>query len=158
MLMKKTKTPSRREARSRAFQVLYGLHFSPVLDMAALQSAFAAMPRDMEAESQSTEQPSGFAWELALGVWQHAAQLDEAISRHSRNWRVDRLGKVELTVLRLALFELLHCPDVPPRVVINEALELTSRFGDERSKSFVNGVLDAVAKQVGPADSAEAAE
>lgn len=150
--MKKVKNPSRRESRSQAFQVLYGLHYSPAPSKEALQAAFAAMPRDNEPENQKDTDQGGFAWELAYGVWERAQELDEAISRYSKNWRVDRLGKVELTVLRLALYELLHCPDVPQRVVINEALELTSRFGDEKSKSFVNGVLDAVAKQTGQSE------
>ena len=63
-----------------------------------------------------------------------------------RNWRVDRLGKIELTLLRLAVFEMLYRADVPPKVAINEALELSTRFGDAKAKSFINGILDAAIK------------
>jgi N utilization substance protein B len=150
--MKKGKSMSRREARSRAFQALYGLQFSPAADLAALQSRFEALPEETEREHNAAGTDcSGFAWELAIGVWQKMRELDAAISRFSRNWRVDRLGKVELTVLRMALYELLFCPDTPGRVAINEALELTARFGDEKSKGFVNGILDAAAKDIGRA-------
>lgn len=90
--------------------------------------------------------PGGFAWELVEGVWKHAADLDRIIARFSQNWRVDRLGKIELTLLRLALFEMLHRPDVPPKVALNEALELATRFGDDKARRFINGILDAAVK------------
>ena len=64
---------------------------------------------------------------------------------------MDRLGKIELTLLRLAMFELLHRSDVPARVAINEALELTARFGDAKAKSFINGILDSAARTLIPA-------
>ena len=80
------------------------------------------------------------------GVWTHAAELDRHIARFSRNWRVDRMGRVELTLLRLAMYELLYRQDVPAKVAINEALELTRQFGEDNATSFVNGILDAAAK------------
>jgi N utilization substance protein B len=68
------------------------------------------------------------------------------IGQFSRHWKVDRIGKIELTVLRLAVFEMLYREDIPPKVAINEAIELAKQFGDERSRPFVNGLLDAAAK------------
>ena len=122
----------------------------PAPARADLERLFTAMPLPAEAETgqapEQTGELQGFAWELAEGVWRHAANLDALIARFSRNWRLERMGRIELTLLRLSLFELTFRPDVPPRVVINEALDLTARFGDAKAKRFINGILDAVAK------------
>ncbi|WP_297049940.1 transcription antitermination factor NusB [uncultured Desulfovibrio sp.] len=142
-----SRRPTRRSGRELAFQVLYGLCFSPAADRAALWRLFVLSPHNegMD-ESDLDREPSGFAWELVDGVWSHTAALDASIARFSRNWRVDRLGRIELTILRLALYELLWRDDVPPKVAINEALELAREFGDERARAFLNGILDAAAR------------
>lgn len=141
---------TRRSARQLAFQVLYGLCFSPAKDREALSRQFMTSPHNAASREDGLErEPEGFAWELVDGVWSHTAELDAAIGRFSRNWRVDRLGRIELTLLRLALFELLWRDDVPPKVAINEALELAREFGDERARAFLNGILDAAARSLG---------
>lgn len=153
--MAANKRPTRRSARELAFQVLYGQCFSPARDRAALWRQFVLSPHNAGmSEADLTREPSGFAWELVDGVWSHTAELDEAISRFSRNWRVDRLGRIELTILRLALFELLLRDDVPPKVAINEALELAREFGDEKARAFLNGILDAAARSAASRDAA----
>ena len=86
---------------------------------------------------------------LTEGVFERREALDSIIAGHSRHWKLERIARVELAILRLALFELLHMPDVPAKVVINEAVELAKDFGDDNSGTFVNGVLDAVAKGSG---------
>lgn len=140
-----SKNQSRRAARSQAFQVLYGQEFVSAADPDGLRKAFLALPRQEESPAESPD-PSGFAWELVEGVWSHAAELDEIISRFARNWRLERVGRVELTLLRLAVYEMLYRPDVPPKVAMNEALELEKIYGEEKSRAFVNGILDAAAK------------
>ncbi len=150
--------PSRRVERQTAFQVLYGLAYSdkggagPV-DHHALRYAFAKSPVATHGEEpELTEEPipdrpvEGFAWELARGVWINRVALDEQINQLSQHWRVSRIAKIELTILRLALYEMLYRTDVPTKVAINEAVELAKRYGDEHSKSFVNGILDAAAR------------
>jgi N utilization substance protein B len=92
--------------------------------------------------------PEGFAWELVRGAWNRQAELDGLIRGFSQNWRLERMGRVELSLLRLAVYELLFSADVPPKVVINEAIELSRQFGDENSHGFVNGILDAVVTAV----------
>jgi N utilization substance protein B len=92
-----------------------------------------------------------FAEELALGVTAHRAELDERIAAHARNWRVDRMAAVDRNVLRLAAYELLHT-ETPASVVLDEAIELARDFGSERSPAFVNGVLDAIARERPGAD------
>ena len=143
--MENNKKPSRRNERSQAFQVLYGLAFSPAATREDLAGAFAAAPEQEDDRMQSGRQ-GGFAWELVEGVWEKGADLDALLGRFSQNWRVERMGKVEATILRLALFELLFRPDVPPKVAINEAIELSKQFGGHDSRSFINGILDAAAK------------
>ncbi len=80
------------------------------------------------------------------GVWSEQKELDTHLARFSQNWRIERMGKVEITLLRLALYEILFRADIPPKVAINEAVELSKQFGDEGSRGFVNGILDAAAK------------
>lgn len=147
--MSKPKPHARSAARSRAFQVLYSFEFSPSTSLGALRTAYLAMPDPNDGDPEM-ESPvpvlAGFAWELIEGVWTHAGDLDALIGRFSQNWRVDRLGRIELTLLRLALFEMIYRPDVPPKVAINEALDLLSRFGDNKARRFVNGILDAAIK------------
>ncbi len=88
----------------------------------------------------------GFAWELVQGVWQNLSKLDNTIEEYAKNWRIDRLGKIEVTILRIGLFEILFREDIPHKVSIAEALELTSQFADSKAHSFINGLLDAVHK------------
>ena len=82
------------------------------------------------------------------GVTDNLAEIDKVIGKHSDHWKIGRIGKVELAILRLSLFEILHRSDIPLKVAINEAIELAKGFGDENSRSFVNGILDAVARAV----------
>jgi N utilization substance protein B len=90
------------------------------------------------------EKPSAYCHRLIQGVWSHREELDAYISRFSQHWRLERLAAVDRAILRLALFELLHCPEIPPKVAINEAVELAKRFGTEQSGAFINGILDSV--------------
>ena len=125
-------------------QFLYGLDFAPVRSERELRERF----EQSAAAADKTAALSGFAWELALGVWDNAQALDAVIARFARNWRLDRMGRIELTLLRLAVYELLYRTDIPPRVTINEALELCGQFGEASARSFINGILDAAAKDL----------
>ena len=138
------KEPSRRAHRQLAFQALSGQEFLDCNTVEDLKKAFLSVPR--QEETSGTEEPSGFAWELVLGVWQHRSELDAVIEKFARNWRLDRVGRVELNLLRLGVYEMLYRADVPCKVSMNEALELDKQYGDARSHTFVNGILDAVSK------------
>ena len=146
--MAKGKNATRRGERELAFQVLYGLSFTPARSLEELRRSFRMSPDNLvrSEESGVPVQACGFSWELVEGVWSNSAALDETISRFSHNWRVDRMGRVALTLLRLAAYELVFRTDVPPKVAINEALELSRQFGEGNAKNFINGILDAVAK------------
>jgi transcription antitermination protein NusB len=89
-----------------------------------------------------------FARSLFEGAVANIATIDPLLRRHAEHWKLERMAAVDRNVLRLALYELLYEPAVPPAVVINEALELARRFSAADSVEFVNGVLDAVRKEV----------
>jgi N utilization substance protein B len=82
--------------------------------------------------------------ELATGVASHQEELDALIARYSEHWRLERMTVVDRNLLRLAAFELLFQPKIPPKVVINEAVELAKRYGSEDSGAFVNAILDQI--------------
>jgi N utilization substance protein B len=140
------KPVSRRKARKQAFECLYGLIFESAADERSLRRVFARCPHDVEEGGDESGQV--FAWELVLGVWSNQRELDALIVRFSKNWKLTRIAKVELTILRLAVYEILHRTDIPLRVALNEAIELAKRYGDENSRNFINGILDAIAKAV----------
>ena len=133
--------PKRTKARERAVQALYQL------DVAAsdLDEALARFWRNFEPVEKEVRE---MAEDLVRGVAAHRLEIDEVIEGASANWRMDRMAKVDRNVLRLAVHELLHRPDVPVKVVINEAVELGKKYGSESSGAFVNGVLDGIAARL----------
>ncbi|CAK7066728.1 MAG: Transcription antitermination protein NusB [Desulfovibrio sp.] len=150
-------TPSKKAPRSAqralAFQVLYSLTFTDRETLDDVAKAFRDAPeQNSQNQGQNTQsqnsqaEPEGFAWELVKGVWENQTALDTRLTALSQNWRIERMGKVEITLLRLALYEILFRRDIPPKVAINEAIELSKQFGDDGSRGFVNGILDAAAK------------
>ncbi len=90
--------------------------------------------------------PDAFACELAKGTAQHLSELDSQIEQNAAHWKRDRISKVSLAVLRLALYEMRYMPQTPASVAINEAVELAKKYGDAEEFSFVNGVLGAIAR------------
>lgn len=89
-----------------------------------------------------------FSEKIVQGVCRHREQIDSIIESFSEHWRLERITVVDRNILRLAIFELLHCPDIPTKVVLNEAVELGKRFGSDQSGAFVNGILDRISHQL----------
>lgn len=89
-----------------------------------------------------------FASELVSGVVTHIAEIDSRIAEKSKHWSMARMARVDLNILRLAVFELLYRPDIPKNVTMNEAIEVAKKFGADDSASFVNGILDEIASSV----------
>ena len=81
---------------------------------------------------------------LVLGVLEHCQEIDRLIEKYSENWRLVRMNIVDRTILRMAIFELLYCEEIPPKATLNEAIELGKRYGSEDSGSFINGILDRI--------------
>jgi N utilization substance protein B len=93
--------------------------------------------------SEERPERDPFVWELVQGAVNHIAELDERIAKHAEHWRLERMPAVDRNILRLAVFEMTHV-GTPPAVTIDEALELARKFSNEESVQFVNGVLDAI--------------
>lgn len=98
-------------------------------------------------ESNISEIDLTYVKQALIGVETHKKEIDEAIASNLHNWKIDRISKVNLSILRLATYELLYDDNVPTGVAINEALEITRRYSDEKSVSFINGVLDKINKK-----------
>ncbi len=133
---------ARRRARGYALQVLYSLD---VEDAPSTGEAIAAFWASFE-HDEPDETARRFAGELVEATMQARDEVDDAIQKASKNWRLERMSRVDRNILRMATRELLSEPDVPVRVAINEAVELAKRFGAEESPAFVNGVLDRIAQ------------
>ncbi|MEY4223476.1 MAG: transcription antitermination protein NusB [Actinomycetota bacterium] len=127
-------TDARSAAREHALSLLYE---------AETKSCPAA-----DVLSAQIVEPEPDAVLIVAGVSQHSSRIDELIAERSSGWRLDRMPTLDLIVLRIATFELLHRPDVPTAVVLNEAVELAKRFGTDDSGRFVNGVLATMARDV----------
>jgi transcription antitermination protein NusB len=97
---------------------------------------------DLQVQASVSVRP--FAEYLVRGVHLHRVEIDQIIVSASENWRLDRMSIVDRNILRIALFEMLYCPDVPPKASINEAIDIGKKFGSEDSGAFINGVLDHV--------------
>ncbi|MBI2059899.1 MAG: transcription antitermination factor NusB [Nitrospirae bacterium] len=127
---------ARRRARELALQVLY-------------ESEFRALPAhsilsEICSHSRWSKSESDRAKVLVEGVGSHAREIDDLIGRVLENWRLDRLHIMDRNVLRLGVYELRFCKDVPPKVAIDEAIEVAKKFGTADSGGFVNGILDRV--------------
>jgi len=124
----------RRRARELAIQVLFHLEFTPDAPNRAFDLICENFP--------VRESLKAFALALILGVSEKKELLDRTIRKASRNWRVERMSKLDISILRVAAYEILFKDDIPPKVSINEAVELAKRYGSEESSRFINGVLD----------------
>ncbi|PZX07267.1 NusB antitermination factor [Psychrobacillus insolitus] len=110
----------------------------------ALQALFQVDNNEIsveEAIGHVTEEQDEFLTQLVKGTIEHKEEIDASLVARLENWSLERLPKIERTVLRIAVYELLYTEDIPAKVVINEALEVCKVYGDEKSSRFVNGVL-----------------
>jgi len=130
----------RRRARVLALQALYRMD----LTKEGPDSTLSLLWRDLSVKGDTRR----FAEECVRGVWRDRHRIDSLIRRHSEHWRLERMAFVDRNILRLGVYELIHHPEIPARVVINEAVELGKRFSTEASGAFINGVLDQIRKIV----------
>jgi N utilization substance protein B len=90
-----------------------------------------------------------FLDELIQGVFAHQQEIDQLIERYSEHWRLERMASIDRTLLRMAIFELLYCSDIPPKVTLNEAVDLGKEYGTEDTGPFLNGLLDRILNELG---------
>lgn len=137
----------RRQSREFALQILYQRDAGGEPIEAVIASFW---------ESQGVAQPDirGFAEELVRGAERQRESIDQRIRAASEHWDPARMAAIDRTILRLAIFELLHRDDIPPKVSINEYIEIAKKFSTEDSGAFVNGILDRIWREHGPTSTA----
>ena len=144
----------RRQGREFALKIIYSLQDQeePVEAILAdfwqnfrFQNDILGEPIEV-AEGPLPVEVRRFAEELILGVAENLEKIDQVIEEHSTNWALDRMARVDLSLLRMAAYELLFCPETPTSVVINEAIEIGKRFGTKETPAFVNGILDKISR------------
>ncbi|MEO3944396.1 transcription antitermination factor NusB [Gorillibacterium sp. CAU 1737] len=133
----------RRVAREIAIQSLYQMQMNEVSSHDAIVAAVTEAEHDNEAELKVEGEAIAieFIQELVEGTTARLSILDEMLGDYLKGWKIDRLSKIDREVLRLAAYEMVFREDAPPKVVVNEAIELAKHFGTEESGKFVNGVL-----------------
>jgi N utilization substance protein B len=136
----------RREGREAAVQFLYQADLNAG-QTAAGNTEFWALRvgSDKKLASAGTRV---FAEQLVAGVQAHATEIDERIVKYAANYELHRIAAVDRNILRVAIYEMLYCPDLAPVIAINEAIEIAKRFGTEKSGGFVNGILDRVKSEL----------
>ena len=126
----------RRQARELAMQALYYMDVNRAISEGMLEQFCRNFPPSPKVQP--------YFFKLAQGVIQRRVQIDGLIERFSKNWKLERMAHVDRNILRIAVFELVHCADIPPKVAINEAVDIGKRFGTEDSGAFINGIVDSV--------------
>ena len=129
----------RTRARELAFQALYQLDVQGSGLLGRLKELF------LEADDDDLVCKLAAHW--TKGTWENLTQCDELIADSTIRWQFSRISPVDKSILRLAVYQLRFCPDIPPKVAINEAIELAKKFSTDKSGPFVNGVLDAILKK-----------
>ena len=142
---------SRRRARILALQTLYAIEFgehdldAALKHMRVRANQPASQEVDLNELVHGDEEVQGFASTLVRGVMDHLEDIDELVGQCSTNWKMGRMALIDRNILRMATFELQHVDDVPPRVTLNEAVEIAKKYGTEDSGAFINGILDRIA-------------
>ena len=125
---------TRHQIREVAFQTLFAVNSNPDTDIMAVV--------DNLLEEKHVSKCPDYLRELVQGVLSHQAELDDEIaSKLSSKWTLSRLPKTDLIILRLGLYEIQNCDEIPNKVALNEALQLAKEFSDEKQRGFINGVL-----------------
>lgn len=143
--MQHAKQDKRSKARELAMQGLYQLDIQGQDLLGRLGEFFK--------ENEANESTCKLAFEWTKKTWENMDACDELITASTIKWKMSRLSFVDKSILRLAVYQLKFCNDIPPKVVINEAIELAKKFSTANSGAFVNGVLDAILKKIQTSES-----
>jgi N utilization substance protein B len=130
----------RRKARELALKILYKIDFTDYSYREALNIFYNNF--------NISNKLKDFVEILVKGVQENKDVIDKYIVKFSENWRIDRISDVDRNILRMAIFELLYLSDIPPKVTINEAIEISKIYGSDESFAFINGILDKFLKEI----------
>lgn len=131
---------SRKLSREKAMELI----FSTMLTKESYNEAIETFVDNYEGNIKEVDLE--YITEVLKGVEENKDSIDNLIKENLQKWKIERISKVNLAILRLAVYEMNYVHDVPEKVAINEALEITKRYSDEKSVSFINGVLDKIYK------------
>lgn len=135
---------SRRELREQIFKFIFRVEFNDAEEMQEQEQFF--FDNFALEEQEIKEADAAYISEKSRKIIERLEEIDEMINKQAKGWTTQRMGKVDLAILRLAVYEIVFDDDVPTGVAINEAVELAKKFGQEESSGFVNGVLAKFAK------------
>jgi N utilization substance protein B len=136
----------RRDGREAAIQYLYQLDLN-AQEFSARPEDFWKLQKDEDGQEFDAS-TRAYAEQLVAGVTSRLADVDRLIEKYAANYKLERIAAVDRNIIRLAIYEMFHCEDVPPVVAINEAIEIAKKFGSDESGKFVNGILDRVRGEV----------
>jgi N utilization substance protein B len=136
---------TRRDGREWALQIIFGFDFNEPGDLEKVFDYFFSTHVD---PAECDERTCEFCKQIVRGVVAHRPEIDAAIEKYARNWKLNRMGVVDRNVMRIAVYELMFCKDVPPAVVLNEAIDLAKYFSNSDSGRFVNGILDRARREL----------
>ncbi|MDD5634056.1 MAG: transcription antitermination factor NusB [Candidatus Omnitrophica bacterium] len=127
-------------ARETALKILYAMDI-------AKEPAVESFDKFWEDSEIDVDEVRDFVKTLIFGVETNIEKIDGLIATYADNWKINRMAVIDRNIMRMAVYELLYSSDVPPKVAINEAIELAKKFGDKDSGKFVNGILDKINKE-----------
>lgn len=131
---------SRRNARKNAFFLLFQFDFTTPEEIQNTKDIF------FQENQELNEEDKAFMLKEVEGVQAHLTEIDEAIAKAAKGWKIERMSKVDLAILRLSVYEMKYEEEIPVNIAINEAVELAKRYSSEEASSFINGILGALAK------------
>ena len=133
---------NRREARKNAFYLVFQIDFHQQEEFDETKTLFFEQKEEVVEQNEKE-----YILKEAEGTKTHLAEIDEMISKNSKRWAKERISKVDLAILRLAIYEICFSQEIPSSVAINEAIELAKEFSTEEAPAFINGVLGSIVKK-----------
>ncbi|MBR1444623.1 MAG: transcription antitermination factor NusB [Firmicutes bacterium] len=146
---------SRRAARNHVFNIIFQCEFSGVDEIEDTLKNYYEVLRD-EVEEEKKDDPEyeelvineEFVNKAVFGISENIEDIDRIIGENTKGWKVERLAKVDLAILRIAVYEMKYDDDIPNQVAINEAVEMAKKYGEKKSSSFINGILGAINRKI----------
>lgn len=138
---------TRSNAREIAMHISFEIGVNPmpasgIVDMTFEKEYYNTLEAECEVyEAYPNEKQLDYIKRLALGIGEHAAELDSYIEKYSKGWKISRISRVAVAIMRIAMFEIMYMPDIPDKAAINEAVELSKKYEEEDTVSFINGIL-----------------
>ena len=133
---------SRRELREQIFKMLFRIEFHEGMEMEEQMQLF------LEEEEEISKEDSEYIRNKYENIVEHLEEIDASVNEKAKGWKTSRMAKVELSLIRLAVYEIQYDEDIPAGVAINEAVELAKSYGADKASGFINGILASVVKEI----------